>query len=270
MPRIRLRCRRFAGGGRELRLQPDEGARAGPHPLEAYEGGSKAIEDQYIGALAQFFGRPAAADEPLLRGTYARGTCTAATFEIAPDLPDQFATGVFAAPGSYPARVRFSNGLGRPADPGKGFDDRDYDARAMSVQMTYQDGRRQDFVLQNSPIFPIWPLQGFLLTVQLGIAKAGGQPAEQFIGQLPADQGAMLMRLLGQVHEYQRDPGVVVPTFTPKPDAYRLETYWSGKAHQLGVGGPRSNTSPSPAHQRHPRADQGGRLCLPKPGFPAQ
>jgi hypothetical protein len=222
---------------------PDQAADPDLHPLEAYEGGSKAVEDQYVGALAQFFGRPAAAGEPLLRGTHALGTCAAGEFEIddlaaRPDLPAGLAVGVFAAPRTYPARVRFSNGLGTPADPRKGFDDRDYDARAMAVQITSQDGRRQDFVLQNSPIFPIWPVQGFLLAVQLGIAKARGQSAEQFIGQLPADQKDMLLRLLGHVREYQRYPGEVVPTFTPRPDAYRLETYWSGKAHQLGVDGP--------------------------------
>ena len=108
------------------------------------------------------------------------------------------------------------------------------------------EGQRQDFVLQNSPIFPIWPLQGFALTVQLGIAKAEGQ-VEEFMGQLDADQRRVLSNVLDHVRKYQRSPGVVTPTFTPMPDAYRLETYWSGKAHQLGVDGVRSNTSPSPA-----------------------
>ncbi len=222
---------------------PDPGAATGLHPLEAYEGGSKAVEDQYVIALAGFFGRPVAAGEPALRGTHAIGTCTAARFEIDdlaadPEVPDDLAVGVFAEPGTYDARVRFSNGLGAPADPRKGFDDRDYDARAMAVQMAYRDGRRQDFVLQNSPIFPIWPVQGFPLAVQLGIAKSRGQTPEQFIGQLPAEQRAMLVNLLDHVRHYQRSPSVVVPTFTPRPDAYRLETYWSGKAHQLGVDGP--------------------------------
>jgi hypothetical protein len=223
--------------------QPDPRSGADLHPLEAYEGGSKAVEDQYIGALAQFFGRPAAPGEPRLRGTHAIGTCTAAKFEIydiaaAADVPDELAVGVFAEPRTYDARVRFSNGLGVPADPAKGFDDRDYDARAIAVQMAYRDGQPQDFVLQNSPIFPIWPVQGFLLAVQVGIAKARGQTAEQFIGQLPPDQRIVLLNLLDHVRHYQRYPGEVVPTFTPRLDAYRLETYWSGKAHQLGVDGP--------------------------------
>ena len=127
--------------------------------------------------------------------------------------------------------------LGTPADPGRGFDDKDYDARALAIAMTYRDGQRQDFVLQNSPIFPVWPLEGFLLTVQLGIAKAQGQTAEEFIGQLPADQRAVLQHVLSHVRRFHRSPGVEPVTFTPMPDAYRLETYWSGKAHQLGVGG---------------------------------
>ena len=103
--------------------------------------------------------------------------------------------------------------------------------------MTYRNGERQDFVLQNSPIFPIWPLEGFLLTVQLGIAKAQGQTGQEFLAQLPADQRAVLVHVLEHVRQFHRSPGVEPVTFTPLPDAYRLETYWSGKAHQLGVGG---------------------------------
>lgn len=214
----------------------------GLHRLEVYEGGSKAAEDQLIAALASFFGRPAAPGELLLRGTHAVGRCAAADFEIYdiaadPAVPDALAQGVFARPGTYDARVRFANGLGAPPDPGKGFDDKDYDARAMAVQMHYAGGELQDFVLQNSPIFPVWPLEGFLLTVQLGIAKAQGQTAEQFIGQLPPEQRVTLLQVLSQVRRYQRAPGVEAATFTPLPDAYRLETYWSGKAHELGIDG---------------------------------
>jgi catalase len=211
------------------------------HSLEAYEGGSKQVEDQYVAFLAGFFGRDPAPGEPLLRGTHAVGTCTAATFEIddiraRANVPDEYAVGVFAQPASYDARVRFSNGLGAPADPSRGFDDKDYDARAMAVQLDYRDGQPQDFVLQNSPIFPIWPVEGFALVVQLSIARSQGQEKE-FMTELSPGQRATLAKVIALVGQYQRDPGVVVRTFTPMPDAYRLETYWSGKAHQLGVNG---------------------------------
>jgi catalase len=211
------------------------------HALEAYEGGSKQAEDQLINFLGGFFGRPAGSEDALLRGTHAVGTCTEADVEIldikaAADVPDELAVGVFAEPRTFDARVRFSNGLGTPSDPSKGFDDKDYDARAMAIQIKDVEGQRQDFVLQNSPIFPIWPLQGFALTVQLGIAKAQGR-LEEFMGQLDADQRRVLSNVLDHVRKFQRSPGIVTPTFTPMPDAYRLETYWSGKAHQLGVDG---------------------------------
>jgi catalase len=211
------------------------------HPLEAYEGGSKPAEDQYVTFLAGFFGRAPAPGEPLLRGTHAVGTCVAAEFEIddlgaRADVPDDYAVGVFAEPRTYEARVRFSNGLGAPPDPSKGFDDKDYDARALAVQIESRDGQRQDFVLQNSPIFPIWPLEGFALVVQLGIAKAQGRE-NAFMAELSPEQKATLANVLAHVRQYQRAPGVVVPTFTPMPDAYRLETYWSGKAHRLGENG---------------------------------
>ena len=211
------------------------------HALEAYEGGAQEVEERYIAFLAGFFGRPAVPGEPLLRGTHAVGSCTAADFVIDDikgnaALPAQLAAGVFAAPRSFEARVRFSNGLGTPANPSAGFDDKDYDARAMAIQIEGLDGHRQDFVLQNSPIFPIWPVQGFALAVQLGVAKAQGREQE-FMAGLSSEQRTILANLLDHVRQYQRSPGVVVPTFTPIPDAYRLETYWSGKAHQLGVDG---------------------------------
>jgi hypothetical protein len=211
------------------------------HALEAYEGGSKQAEDQFINFLGGFFGRPAGSEDILLRGTHAVGTCTEADVEIRDikadaDVPDEFAVGVFAKPRTFNARVRFSNGLGTPSDASKGFDDKDYDARAMAIQIRDAEGQRQDFVLQNSPIFPIWPVQGFALTVQMGIAKAEGR-LEEFMGQLDADQRRLLSNVLDHVRRYQRSPGVVTPTFTRMPDAYRLETYWSGKAHQLGVDG---------------------------------
>jgi catalase len=211
------------------------------HPLEAYEGGSKQAEDRYSNFLVGFFGRHAGSEDVLLRGTHAVGTCTEADVEILDieadaDVPDDLAIGVFAEPRTFAARVRFSNGLGTPSDPGKGFDDKDYDARAMAFQIRDVAGQPQDFVLQNSPIFPIWPVQGFALTVQLGIAKAEGR-VEEFMGQLDADQRTILSTVLGHVRSYQRSPGIIAPTFTPEPDAYRLETYWSGKAHQLGTDG---------------------------------
>jgi hypothetical protein len=211
------------------------------HPLEAYEGGSNQAEDQFINFLAGFFGRPAGAEDVLLRGTHAVGTCTEADVEILdikadPDVPDELAVGLFAEPRTFGARVRFSNGLGTPSDPSKGFDDKDYDARAMAIQIEDVEGQPQDLVLQNSPIFPIWPVQGFALTVQLGIARATGR-LNEFMAQLDAGQRMLLSNVLDHVRSYQRSPGMVAPTFTPEPDAYRLETYWSGKAHQLGMDG---------------------------------
>jgi hypothetical protein len=231
----------FAAWAAVAALQAAALAAAELHALEVYEGGSKQAEDQFINFLGGFFGRPAGPEDVLLRGTHAVGTCTEAEVEIRDieadaDVPDELAVGVFAAPRTFNARVRFSNGLGTPSDPSKGFDDKDYDARAMAFQIRDVEGQRQDFVLQNSPIFPIWPLEGFALTVQLGIAKAEGR-LEEFMKQLDADRRRVLSNVLDHVLRYQSSPGIITPTFTPMPDAYRLETYWSGKAHQLGLDG---------------------------------
>jgi catalase len=231
----------FAAGAAMFALHATASAAPESHPLEAFEGGSKQAEAQFINFLAGFFGRPAGSEDILLRGTHAVGTCTEADVEILDieadaDVPDELAVGAFAEPRTFTARVRFSNGLGTPSDPSKGFDDKDYDARAMAIQIRDVEGQPQDFVLQNSPIFPIWPVQGFALTVQLGIAKAAGR-LDEFMAQLDAGQRTLLSSVLGHVQSYQRSPGIIAPTFTPMPDAYRLETYWSGKAHQLGVDG---------------------------------
>ena len=80
------------------------------HPLEAYEGGSKQAEDQYVSFLAGFFGRDPRPGEPLLRGTHAVGTCVAAEFEIddleaRADVPDDLAVGVFAEPRGRRAQI---------------------------------------------------------------------------------------------------------------------------------------------------------------------
>jgi hypothetical protein len=102
---------------------------------------------------------------PLGLGTHAKGTCVRAQFEVydvkaqhGPRLAARLARGIFAAPGVYPARVRFAN-----ADPKVNFDFKT-DARSLSfsVDLTADgtalpdaNGGRQDFSLQNTTTLPV-------------------------------------------------------------------------------------------------------------------
>ena len=212
---------------------------AGLHPLEAYEGGSKQAEDRFIGA-AQFFGRPARPASRCCAAPTRSAHALPREFEIYDlaadaDLPDDLALGVFAAPGVHDARVRFSNGFGTPADPAKASTT-DYDARAMAIQMELR-----------------WAAPGFRPAelADLSDLAAPGLPAD---GAARHRQGAGTDR--GAVHRTASRrsaghaaeralPRARISTFTRRrcadlhamPDAYRLETYWSGKAHQLGENG---------------------------------
>ena len=102
---------------------------------------------------------------PLARGTHAKGVCARAEFEVLdvtegrdPGLAARLAKGMFAAPGVYPAVVRWGN-----ADSKKNSDFKpDVRSMSFSVDLTRGglaiaggNGDRQDFSLQNAPPLPI-------------------------------------------------------------------------------------------------------------------
>ena len=84
--------------------------------------------------------------------------CVRATFTVKGDLPSDLAQGLFSAPASYPAFVRYSNGSG------KAQDDQEGDGRGMAVKVLgvkgarnlddpQEEGSSQDFVMVNHPVF---------------------------------------------------------------------------------------------------------------------
>ena len=103
-------------------------------------------------------------------------------------------------------------------------------------QVIDRDAHDASCATRTEIVIPSYPIEAVGTDPRQGIAKAQGRDKE-FLQQLTTDQSAILSNVLDLVRQYQRYPGVVVPTFTPMPDAYRLETYWSGKAHQLGIDG---------------------------------
>src|SRR5204862_6129509 len=96
-------------------------------------------------------------------GTHTKGVCVGASFEVFdraaaigdPALKARLARGLFAAPGVYPAIVRFANAASTYRR------DSDHDVRALSfavelpVGITGPQAGRIDFSMNNAPAFPI-------------------------------------------------------------------------------------------------------------------
>jgi hypothetical protein len=115
----------------------------------------KSILDTFEGAVKK---EHAAGVRPAWRDAHAKAHgCVKADFSVKADIPAELRRGVFAAPRSFTAWIRFSNGHGKPQD------DRTRDGRGMAIKLTGVDGpkllaeeaeaKTQDFVMINSPAF---------------------------------------------------------------------------------------------------------------------
>jgi catalase len=149
---------------------------------------------------------------PLGRGTHVKGTCARARFEVLdlkaahdPALAARLARGIFAAPGVYPAIVRFAN-----ADP-KVNSDFKADVRSLSFSVDLGgEGAaravahvgRQDFSLQNTTTLPINDAFAFLAVMKLLTAS---NPAAG-LWSLPLKDKLRVFRTLAlvQVQTHQR------------------------------------------------------------------
>ena len=97
--------------------------------------------------------------------------CVEAEFIVPDGLPDAHRVGLFAAPRTYPAFIRFANAASDS--------DRDRDIRGMSIQVTNVDGenltpgaRTQDFVLNSHPVMIAGTTRDFLELLRAN--EAGG------------------------------------------------------------------------------------------------
>jgi catalase len=148
---------------------------------------------------------------PLGRGTHAKGTCARAVFEVYDvksgrdaSMAARLARGIFAAPGIYPATVRFAN-----SDPKVNSDFKaDVRSLSFSVDLT-RDGAvppgttgRQDFSLQNTTTLPINDAHAFLAIMKLLTAS---NPAAG-LWALPFKDKLRVLRTLAlvQVQTHQR------------------------------------------------------------------
>ena len=86
------------------------------------------------------------------------------TLEIAADLPQELAQGLFATPGSHPVAVRFAQGsgetLGDPVSTHRGMAIKVYEVEG--EKLPGHDAETQDFVLATSTTFPPGAAAGFL------------------------------------------------------------------------------------------------------------
>jgi catalase len=106
-----------------------------------------------------------------------------ALFTVRPDVPRPLREGLFAAPRTYPAYVRFSNA-------GSDWDDRAKDAHGMAIKLLDVPGPKllndeqwtHDFVLVDGPVFiardPDDFLQFLMLTARIARAKEQGNAVE--------------------------------------------------------------------------------------------
>jgi catalase len=192
------------------------------HPFESLE----PDEQKNTAILVQAF--TVKAGKTHLRGTHSKGICADAKFtvdninmskSIPAGIRARLKTGIFAQPNVYPARVRFANAKGEIQN------DTTYDPRALSLVVDLDHGEktanklgvRQDFVLQNAPIFPIPSLKDFALLV------------------LPPDKAPALTGLSAEEIKQRFGNMLGLAATFPKDIAsYRIETYWSGTAFALG------------------------------------
>jgi hypothetical protein len=119
---------------------------------------------------------------PAMRDAHAKGHgCVKATFQMRPNIPSRLKAGVFAAPKTYTAWIRFSNGSGTPHDDATG------DGRGMAIKLTDVpgkkilpdeiDARTQDFIMINYPVFFIRNVAEYVPFTRLSLQ---GEASEYF------------------------------------------------------------------------------------------
>lgn len=113
--------------------------------------------------------------EKILRGVHPKSHgCLRATFEVNPDLPEEYQVGVFSQPGKrFDARIRFSNAAVTVAPDLK---DGKNGSRGMAIKLldvgadVFQEdngGRSQDFLMINTPFFAFANIADYLRLTQI-------------------------------------------------------------------------------------------------------
>jgi len=146
--------------------------------------------------------------------------CVRAEFRVLPNLPEALARGVFAAPRTYPAWIRFSNSADRIRN------DHRADGRGMAVKLmgVSDEQPTQDFVLINYPVFVVRDATDY---VEFTRDSDAGHPLRFFLhggrGRLPELKSAEHMAL-------QRPRTPLVPTY------YSMTPYLLGEGQAVKYG----------------------------------
>ena len=167
------------------------------HPLERWEG-SQANERLLSRTLARKFEVLQvvnAGNGPKQRGTHAKGICATGNLTVHEGLDADLRQGLFANPKTFDAHIRFANGASKIVS------DHVPDARAISFSVNLDGidpdgvdpdgvdpigGNKQDFSMNNGPVFPIKDLATFNFLLEVGgvrgqayqTALAEGHPVE--------------------------------------------------------------------------------------------
>jgi len=139
-----------------------------------------------------------------------------ATLSVDAQIPDALRVGLFAAPGTYKALIRFSNG--------RGPDDTKPEAHGMAIKVLVPEGdgppRMQDFILADHPVFFAQNVQH---AFEFLAASVKGVPIEELLPKYP--------KLVG---------------FTSVATTSLLAmTYWSQTPYKLGHGAVKYRVAPS-------------------------
>src|SRR5574338_1144850 len=197
----------------------------GPTGLERKSSTEDADIDEIVrGMLAIQAQAAAAASRPLSRGTHAKGICVRAEFEVLalrrspgdPQTAARLAGGIFAAPGVYPAIVRFANADGghRP--------DRWPDVRALSFAVDVPPDvlhgvTRHDFSMNSASTFPINDAHAFAVAVRV-LSAQGFRAKFRALRSLTRSDWASLLQTMRLGRKQQRG--------TPRKPYQQLR-YWS-------------------------------------------
>ncbi len=141
-----------------------------------------------------------------------------ATLTIEDGLPPHARHGLFAAPGSYRAYVRFSNGAGRFQH------DREPDLRGLAVKVLGVEGKKvlgehptQDFLFVDAPSLPFRSVDEFV-----GLVRAGKDPKrlpQRLIGELGFFGALGLIGRVVRSVKGKRGTLVDLPYYTAAPIA---------------------------------------------------
>lgn len=147
---------------------------------EKVEPGEEQRFEAYAEQLRQVQRRNARGGKPS-RALHAKGQLAAeAQFTVLPDLPEHARAGLFSAPATYRAYVRYSNGSGLRQHDAKA------DVRGLAVKLVGVPGKKlipgmegartQDFLLIRSPATPFRSADEFVPFVMAVVAPLTGLP----------------------------------------------------------------------------------------------